>query len=263
MGAARNYTKQTLKKLFALSGNTCAFPGCTKRLVNQKNALDSNICHIEAAEPGGERYNKSMTDKERADYKNLILLCPQHHDETNDIFTYTVDVLMEMKSKHESSCLQEVIKTNPSMLKNAITAISSIDISKPDEPESLCAFDPNDKITYNCIKRNYSFINEYKVYHTKVNSIYNELEFQGSLRKDRLLSNIRQVYLEVKGKYVLDSKKPMDIVRANADNIMDEVYDSLIQKVNGCSLFEEDLVWGVRLVMVDAFIRCKILEEPA
>ena len=96
---ARNYSPLTIKRLFGLSGNQCAFPGCTKICVNTQNAKDSNICHIEAAEKGGERYNPLMTDKQRADYPNLILLCIQHHDETNDIEKYTVEILKDMKQK--------------------------------------------------------------------------------------------------------------------------------------------------------------------
>jgi len=99
---ARKYTDKTLKRLFALSGNMCAFPGCDKLLVNENNAKDSNICHIEAANEDGERYNPDMTDIERADYPNLILLCIQHHDETNDVKKYPVNVLKKMKSDHES-----------------------------------------------------------------------------------------------------------------------------------------------------------------
>ncbi len=96
---ARNYTNKTLKRLFALSGNECAFPGCDKKLVNQENAKDSNICHIEAANPDGQRYNPNMTDEERADYHNLILLCVQHHDETDDVDKYPVEVLKKNETR--------------------------------------------------------------------------------------------------------------------------------------------------------------------
>jgi hypothetical protein len=54
MARSRSYTEMTLKRLFGLSGNRCSFPGCTKTLVNIKNASDSCICHIEAANNGGE-----------------------------------------------------------------------------------------------------------------------------------------------------------------------------------------------------------------
>lgn len=99
---ARNYTQQTIKKLFALSASQCSFPHCGKKIVNQSNAKDSNICHIQGANPNGERYNPNMTDKERANYDNLILLCQQHHDQTDDVSYYTVEVLLDMKKSHEN-----------------------------------------------------------------------------------------------------------------------------------------------------------------
>jgi len=110
---ARNYSQKTIKRLFALSGNQCAFPNCNRILVNQNNALDSNICHIEAAESKGQRYNPNMTDKERADYNNLILLCPIHHDETNNVDEYTVDVLRNMKKNHEQLIRERIAYQAP------------------------------------------------------------------------------------------------------------------------------------------------------
>jgi len=46
---------KTLKKLFALSGNRCAFPGCKEFIVDEDQNLIGQVCHIEAAETGGER----------------------------------------------------------------------------------------------------------------------------------------------------------------------------------------------------------------
>ncbi len=259
---ARNYSDLTLKRLFALSGNECAFPTCTKVLVNRKNALDSNICHIEAASEGGERYNPDMTDKERADYPNLILLCPQHHADTNDVDIYTVESLKTMKKNHESFILNSRIKTNPSMLKNAINAISNIELSDIEDSDTLNVFDPQTKIDYNSIKRNVSLIQEYKVYHKKINSLYDELEKEGSIKKERLLSTIKHIYTEVKGKYVLNSENALEIIKLNSDSIIDDIFESLYSKMKDSRFWEEDIILGIRLIMVDAFMRCKILEEP-
>lgn len=258
----RKYTEQTLKKLFGLSGNICAFPTCNNTLVNSNNALDSNICHIEAANPGGERFNEKMTNEQRADYENLILLCRQCHDKTNDTNIYTVEVLKEMKRNHETAYLNQRINSNPSMLKNTINAISNLSIANINKEELLNAFNPKEKLKYNKIKVNYSLINEYKVYHEKINSLYDELEAQGSLKKEKLLLNIEQLYLKIKGKYVLDSKDSIKIVRKNSDKIFDDIFDDLYLQLQNSNLFNEDIVLGIRLVMVDAFIRCKILEEP-
>ena len=259
---ARNYTSKTLKRLFGLSGNQCAFPGCNKPLVNENNALDSNICHIEAACEGGERYNPEMSDPERADYENLILLCIQHHDETNDVEKYTVDVLKKMKLEHESNLLAAKITSRPSMLSNAVNAIADIELEELDESQTLLAPDPLVKISHNNIKRNSTLIHEYKVYHHKLNAIYDELEMQGSIRKGKLLRNIKTLYTTVKGRYVLDSSDEMTIIRAQADDIFDDVYDELVSRLDNTDMWEEDIMIGVRLIMVDAFVRCKVLEEP-
>ena len=260
--AARYYSDSTIKRLFALSGNQCAFPSCQARLVNTKNAVDSNISHIEAAGVGGERYNPLMSDEERADYENLILLCRQHHDETNDVQKYTVDVLKEMKRNHESAYLQQCINNNPSMLKNAINAISNISLEEVKESTSLLVFNPKEKLNYNNVKSNRVLIEEYKVYHEKINSLYDELELQGSMKKEKLLNNIEHTYLKVKGKYVLDSEEPIEVIRQNADKIIDDVFNELYLELKNSTYFNEDIILGIRLIMVDAFIRCKILEEP-
>ena len=259
---ARKYTDKTLKRLFGLSGNQCAFPGCSKTLVNDRNAKDSNICHIEGANEGSERYNSLMTDEQRADYSNLILLCIQHHDETNNVDKYTVEVLKEMKLNHESNYLNQRLKNNPSMLKNAINAIANIKLEEFKESENLNVVDPKIKINFNSIKRNVVLINENKVYHKKINSLYDELELQGSIKKEILLKNIKIIYSQIKGRYVLDSENEIEIIRNNSDNIFDDVYDELFKKMEESNLFDEDIVLGIKLIMVDAFIRCKILEEP-
>src|SRR5919202_614781 len=100
-------TPNTVKKLFALSGNRCAFPGCSFSLLDKDGNLVGQICHIEAAEEGGERYNPGQTDEQRRSFENLILLCANHHIVTNDIEKYTVDKLKNMKNNHESQFVEK------------------------------------------------------------------------------------------------------------------------------------------------------------
>ena len=101
----RNHSYLTLKRLYTLAGNRCAFPGCDRTFLNWDDETNfSNICHIEDANLNthkADRYNPNMTDSERADYKNLILLCPNHHIETNDPIKYPSAVLRKMKRDHE------------------------------------------------------------------------------------------------------------------------------------------------------------------
>lgn len=92
---------ETLRALFARSGNQCAFSGCTHPLVNGDNLFIAQVCHIEAASSGGERFNPNSDDEYRRSYENLILLCYPHHIETDDVDRYPVEKLKEMKLNHE------------------------------------------------------------------------------------------------------------------------------------------------------------------
>jgi hypothetical protein len=91
----------TLRALFARSGNQCAFPGCAHKLVNDHNAFIAQVCHIAAANKGGERFNPDSNDEYRRSYENLILLCYAHHVETDDVGRFPVDTVRQMKCDHE------------------------------------------------------------------------------------------------------------------------------------------------------------------
>lgn len=94
-------TDATIKRLFARSGNRCAFPKCTFEIV-QGETLVGEMCHIKAARPGGPRYDPDQPAAERHGYDNLILLCPTHHTVIDDDEeAYTVARLAKMKADHE------------------------------------------------------------------------------------------------------------------------------------------------------------------
>jgi len=109
-------TRDVLIPLFAKSGNVCAFPGCTHELVTARNIFVGQICHIEAASPGGQRFNPASTDEERRSSENLLLLCYRHHKETDDVDTFDVASLRAMKHRHESKSGQKPFKVNEAFL---------------------------------------------------------------------------------------------------------------------------------------------------
>lgn len=65
-------TVEVLRELYLKSGNQCAFPGCYYAMVDDNGNFIGQICHIEAAEAGGERFNPNMTNEERRSFDNLI-----------------------------------------------------------------------------------------------------------------------------------------------------------------------------------------------
>lgn len=95
----------TIKRLFAVSGNECAFPKCTVPLVDQASGkVTGRICHIKGRNPGSPRYDPKQGDAERHAFDNLLLMCPIHHDVIDaDEGSYTVARLQAIKSSHEAS----------------------------------------------------------------------------------------------------------------------------------------------------------------
>lgn len=93
----------TVKRLYAVSRNHCAFPRCTTPLVHE-GTLTGEICHIRGQRPGAARFEASQTEDDRHAYDNLIVLCPVHHAVVDaDEVAYTVERLAAMKREHESA----------------------------------------------------------------------------------------------------------------------------------------------------------------
>ena len=268
---ARAYSLLTIKRLYALSGNRCAFPDCDVEFLNWEDDTNfSNICHIEDANPNthkADRYNPNMTDEKRADYENLLLLCANHHIETNNTKKYSVDVLREMKRCHEEDITQKLSKQNiitkhPSALNIVIRSLGErlFDSTKAKEP--LSAPDPEEKIRYNNVIRYKGIIEEHKIYQGRLNKIYEEIENQGSTIKDYVLKNINAIYLKERGKY-----SDIDEIRENADDIIGKVEAKLWDIIESSSnvnshLPIEAIHISLYVVLVDAFMRCSFLEEP-
>lgn len=92
----------TVKRLFALSQNRCAFPDCKNPLVEDSGTVTGIICHIKARSKGGPRYDAKQTAEQRHAFENLILLCARHSKVIDsNPKTFTVELLGEMKEIHE------------------------------------------------------------------------------------------------------------------------------------------------------------------
>ena len=111
VGYKRDVKDNVRRLLYANSGNICAMYGCNNTLVQANTASINEICHIEAINESGARYNKNLTDGYVNSYDNLVLLCPTCHsiidNKLNEEF-YTVAYLKQMKQFHEQQ-VQEAL----------------------------------------------------------------------------------------------------------------------------------------------------------
>jgi hypothetical protein len=114
----------TIRKLFALSSNRCAFPDCMTPIIHRKHATTlAEVCHIRAQSPDGPRFDATQTPKERHAIGNLVLMCGDHHkviDAKENLPTYSVARLLKIKSDHESRATQDAL---PVLTPSAVEAL--------------------------------------------------------------------------------------------------------------------------------------------
>src|SRR5688572_28426884 len=73
-------SRPTVKRLFAVSGNRCAFPRCKSELVDaESGSILGEICHIKGEKDGSARYDSAQSPANRQSYANLLLMCGSHH----------------------------------------------------------------------------------------------------------------------------------------------------------------------------------------
>ncbi|WP_298038939.1 hypothetical protein [uncultured Microbacterium sp.] len=123
------------RELFLYSGNQCAFPGCSKPLLNKKGSYVAQIAHIEGVGKSSARHNQKLSDEDLRAVANLMLMCPNHHIEVDDkkrLAEFTVEALRAMKEKHEAKFRDAISQMSEE--------IGDLTDAEPTYPTSLHAF---------------------------------------------------------------------------------------------------------------------------
>lgn len=255
-------SQKTIKQLCFGCVNRCSI--CKKILKEHGLYGAGDICHIRGEKSGSARYDPNMTPKERNSEKNLIVLCQNCHKLIDDVNPkkYTVKRLEKIKLNHESECSRKILDENPSFLLTVLKAINyNLDLKNYEETDVKNSFQIEDKITYNNVIRFRLILDICKIYQAKLQTLYNEIEKNETLRQEQFLNYIKHLYLEAKG-LVLNGDNSIENIRSNADNLIDKVRELLREKIKNKSLSEELIYQGLNIIVVDMFMRCKILEEP-
>ena len=225
-----------------------------------KEGYLADICHIEALNPEGPRYNNApeITDEQRNSEPNLILLCKNHHytiDRKNENGApyYSTEQLKAMKRAHEElveSARNKITQAKqPSILARVVRELSTTRYDSTSGKVTL-PFTIDDKISFNDVERYRGIIEKYAPYaQVYLDKLYNELE-----------ANQLATVLSVLNDLYLMSRRSGQ----SADDTLDLVQDRLIERLSreGALEYSEDLEMCSRIVIVDGFMRCKILEEP-
>ncbi len=118
--------ESTIRKLFAVSGNQCAFPGCPTPIIDgPTGSILAEVCHIHAQNIGGPRYKEDQSEEGRHEYENLILMCRVHHkiiDDPNNLSKFDADQLRKIKNEHESK-ISKASLSSPELSDSVLQAL--------------------------------------------------------------------------------------------------------------------------------------------
>lgn len=90
-----------IKRLYAKSGNKCAFPGCKNPLIFDE-VNQSEMAHIISSKPKGPRHIDNFNNGDFDTEDNLMVLCLMHHNLIDTQWKkYPDEMLRNMKAMHE------------------------------------------------------------------------------------------------------------------------------------------------------------------
>lgn len=115
-------------------------------------------------------------------------------------------------------------------------------------------FEIERKIEFNQLLRMKYIIDDYKVFYSKLDEKYTEFDLLGVNKSRSVLNKIRKEYVNI----LVDDKKPHEVFLL----IIDRIINIIRESANYSPMTIEELEMCVSIIVVDAFIRCKIFENP-
>lgn len=157
--------------------------------------------------------------------------------------------------KDELGTIPDVIKFD-SDLTSIIIILSKLDLSNNEPLNNINSFEIDKKIAFNNLDIAALFIEDYKLYHNNLEKKYKEFDKLGLNKSMAVLHAMRKIYIDAvaKKKYENDDQLFLGII--------DEVKEIIINSSNYPKIAIEELDVCVSILVVDAFIRCKIFKNP-
>jgi len=124
------------------------------------------------------------------------------------------------------------------------------------------------KIKFNHISKYYDIINDWGIYGSIVDSIYNTLDDEKPNSKTKFLLNINRMYKATLGEFKneLNTSDKYKVIESCSDKIMDSIYlqlrNDLLSSNLTDTIHQEDIDLCVTIIICKAFVDCKILEVP-
>ena len=140
-----------------------------------------------------------------------------------------------------------------SNLATVITIISKENWSKKGVEPEINPFEIDRKINFNNLDSAKEIIEEYYLHYGRIDKIYSEFDSLGFNKSSTVLSAFKDEYLRAKKVYTNDLL---------FFKVIDEMISRVLNSSNYTPIPFEELEQCIKILTVDAFIRCKIFENP-
>lgn len=164
------------------------------------------------------------------------------------------------KMKEVSLLVHKELKIDPdpakveSNLTKVIQIIAGIDWAKERKKQTKpLDFEIDGKISFNSLNSSIRLIEEYKVYYSRLDKIYSEFDKEGKNKSLSVLNGLQSEYIRLREEYAQDKL---------FTKIIDNVAAKIRESSNYTDMPDEELMMCIEILVVDAFVRCKIFETP-
>lgn len=205
--------------------------------------------------------SKDATDLRKKTFANPLSVIFDPKKDIYDIKSILTKVLSESPKnqrklyefiKDELGGEVDIIKLDS----NLATIINILSQEKWDESNSndnFNSFEIERKIQFNELDDVRGIITDFCIYYKKVDEKYTEFDLSGANKSISVLNSIRKEYRKLQG-----TKNSNDIFSETIENVNNKVLTS--NNLNKIPIDEIELC--IDILVVDAFIRCKIFENP-
>lgn len=172
-----------------------------------------------------------------------------------DVLAKDIDTIRKLALYLEKSILPATAdERRPSVITYVINRLADEPLAEIAVNPDTKSFDLEPKIDFNSLKKWRDIISEYTVFSLLVDKIYRAYDEQGVNKSFAVLSSLHDLYLNLASELTGD---------ALFDKLLESVYD-IINKDYECneSLTREELQVNIKIVLVDAFVKCKIFKKP-
>lgn len=136
-----------------------------------------------------------------------------------------------------------------------INILSKEDLRTSSNP-TIDTFEIDRKISHNVIVVTKSIIDDHAKYHPRLDKKYTEFDTLGANKSLSVLQNINSIYIE---SCVKNKDKDSDFIFLE---IIESVNKKVIESANFVDMPIDELELCANIIVVDAFIRCKIFKNP-